>query len=100
MTNDEAMRLAREYHAIMNVYEAQKIADRLVTHILSGNMKREIENAAYERAAKEAEDRAKHADQFGNYSSTYYQGFDDGADEAALAIRALITPAKTADTEG
>lgn len=54
--------------------------ERLCDHILSVDYKREIENAAYRRAVVELD--------------AYHYA------HPAEVVRALITPTKTADTEG
>lgn len=87
---DAAVLFRRNGHMTTGVLVETSNADHLLTpkerrancdHILSGDMKREIENAAIAMVADE------YSDAFG--------------DEAVIAfIRALITPAKTADTEG
>lgn len=63
MTNDEAEKLARE--TLTRMQRERTVSalswddiSLLCDHILSGSMKREIENAAYERAAKVAIDDA------------------------------------------
>ncbi len=60
MTKDEVEKLAREVRPSNKLiaqkgkafYEAGQKLQRLCDHILSGDYKREIENAAYERAAR------------------------------------------------
>src|SRR5690242_9487413 len=58
MTHDEAMRLAREIRAQYDGFSFHERIVELCDHILSGDYKREIENAAFERAAKVAIDDA------------------------------------------
>lgn len=52
MTNDEAEKLARELKASAHISVFSGEITRLCDHILSGDMKREIENAAYRRTAE------------------------------------------------
>lgn len=83
MTQSEAEKLARQLKHV-DPYALSSLGPEigsLCDHILSGDMKREIENAAITTVADE-------------YSNSF-------GDEAVTAfIRALTTLAKIADTEG
>lgn len=106
MTNDEAMRLARDLmprNAGQSVLVTSADLRRLCHAILSGDMKREIENAAYGwakkvvRALEKPEPEYDHCD---DERTAYLLGYDDAVQSGCQEIDALITPAKTADTEG
>lgn len=93
LNQSEAEKLARELRCAgsYGVNEVELI-HQLCYHILSGDMKREIENAAYARCAVLAESMSLHTGTRGNPRGAFQS--------AATAIRALVTSAKTADTEG
>lgn len=77
MTNDEAMKLARKLASFRYAYPAMEEDGRkLAQFILSGDMQREIENAAYRKAASIA---ASHVKRFNGL-------------QIAAAIEALIQP--------
>ena len=103
MTNDEAEKLALKIRESVIGRSWLQVRD-LCDHILSGSMKREIENAAFERAAKLAEDFGDAEEARGNISMAGQTMFEARqakatARDVATNIRRLITPAKTADTE-
>lgn len=65
-----------------------------------GDMRREIENAAYKQAAQLAQDCFPPAHTYASENGDLYAAQDSASRIIASAIRSLITPAKTADTEG
>lgn len=108
MTNDEAERLARRvlcahpdsmHPTWMSMGALSDAAMKLANYIVSGDMKREIENAAFERAAEHMDKRAD------NYRDTANSVKDDteiiplleasatASENGAETLRALIQPA-------
>lgn len=113
MNQDEAEKLARATRALMGIERTTLDGVRdgimmLCNYIIAGDHKRSIENAAFERAAKVAhqyvnkplgDERQNTQEAFDN-GMNYEAGGCDNASAIEEGIRALITPAKTADTEG
>lgn len=107
MTLEDATKLARELRPedfqppdkLLNYISADEMR-RLCDFILSDAMKREIENAAYELAAQLAQDCFPPAHTYASENGDLYAAQDSASRIIANAIRSLITPAKTADTEG
>lgn len=97
MRQDEAERLARKMRSetflprgadpVVSGQDLRALCD----HILSGDMRREIENAAYERAALESEANGnyrRHNEMYGESAGLK----SDAATWIAKRIRSLIQP--------
>lgn len=93
MTQEKAERLAREIASGNPHYF--DLVKSLCNHILSGDHKREIENAAYERGYKQAVQDATDAQPCtaeNPREDAYQHGRFDGVMDYGRAIRALIQP--------